>query len=88
MVYMPANITNNNAQGTDNDVTKVSGKINLEDGVTPYEMAFVNGKIFLSGFATIYGFTPAVAATIPNGGVANNSNQKNIAINPNPEEIK
>lgn len=81
--YLPTTTTNNVAPGFDNDVIKVNGKILIEDGCNPYEMVFVNNKIYLSGFTSIYGFTPTAINNAQNGGGVNNG-QKSLVIIPNP----
>ena len=79
--YMPANAINNNAPNYESDVVKVNGKILEESGSYPCEMTFADGKIFLSGFTSIYGFTPTAINNLSNGGIANNESLK---ISPNP----
>lgn len=56
MLYMPINTTNNILNVNDNNVTKVEGVINENNGTIPYEFSYVNNKVFLSGFTSIYSF--------------------------------
>jgi hypothetical protein len=82
IVYMPVSTTNNTSPGNDNEITKVEGSINPEASCTPYEFAFADNSIFLSGFTSIYSFKPTVA--INNSGKSFQINSKEISIYPNP----
>ncbi len=83
IVYMPTTTTNNITPGADYNVIKIAGSINETAGLTPYTFSFIENKVYLSGFTSIYGFTPTAINNAPNGGVANIS-QKSIAVTPNP----
>ncbi len=80
LVYTPITTTNNIVSINDNEVTKIEGVINENNGTLPYEFAAVGNKVFLSGFTSIYSFELAVNKSDKGLTTVNNTN--NFGTNP------
>lgn len=84
LLYMPITTTNNILSINDNEVTKIEGVINENNGTLPYEFAAVGNKVFLSGFTSIYSFELAVNKSDKGLTTVNNTNNFGCTVGPNP----
>ena len=84
LIYMPLTTTNNVLPSNDNDVTKVEGVINENNGTFPYEFTAADNKVFLSGFTSIYSFDLAVNKSDKVLTAVYNTNNFGCTVGPNP----